>query len=285
MKTTLFTVLLLLAASPAFADPPDEDVLRPFIGGRSGLYAQFDLGLNLTFLNGNPYVRPLMTSYEQETALYRSALGLGPLVSLSIGYEFSSHFGITLRADYDGRHASKSANVNDSCVLQDPISGNNLKTPMAVAKSYSVGVNYLSISILPNYRFNNLFFFAGPTVSIPVSRNVTETNTITGETGCYYLSPGPDTTKSITGSLTDNGNSNTRFSVKLGVGYLFNVGTSIDLVPQLGLDLGLNRIFKNDETLEMVNSARPEGTSVPVVINRNIRLNSLQASIGVRVYL
>ena len=85
MKRTLTALLVILmaAASPALADPPDEDVLRPRIGGRLGLFVEFDPGLNLTFLDGNPYVRPLFTSYEQETAIYRSALGISPYLGIS----------------------------------------------------------------------------------------------------------------------------------------------------------------------------------------------------------
>lgn len=285
MRITLHAVLLILLATPLLADPPDEDVLRPYLEGKSGVYVQADVGLNLNFLNGNPFVRPLITTYEQETSFYRSAFGLGPLIGLSVGYEFSSHFGITLRADYDVRSASKTGTFNDTCVLRDAISGNIQRNPMAVEKSYGVSTSYLSISLLPTYRFNYLFLFAGPTLSIPLAREVEETDRITGETPCYYLAPGPDTSKIVTGSLTDNANSNTRFSFKLGAGYIIRASKRIDIIPQAALDLGLNNLFKNDENLEMTNPDNPDGTSLDVPINHQIRINTLQLSVGVRVYL
>lgn len=285
MRISLYALLLVIAATPVLADPPDEDVLRPYLEGKSGIYVQADLGLNFNFLNGNPFVRPLITSYEQETSFYRSAFGLGPLIGISVGYEFSSHFGLTLRADYDVRSASRSATLNDTCVLRDAISGNVQRDPMEVQKSYSVSANYLSISLLPTYRFNYLFLFAGPTLSIPLSRKLEETDRITGETPCYYLAGGPDTSKVVTGSLTDNGNSATRFSIKLGAGYIIRASERIDIIPQVGLDLGLTDLYKADETLEMTNPDRPDGSSLDVPINHQILINTLQASIGVRVYL
>jgi len=285
MRITLHAVLLILLATPLLADPPDEDVLRPYLEGKSGIYVQADIGLNFNFLNGNPFVRPLITTYEQETSFYRSAFGLGPVIGLSLGYEFSSHFGLTLRADYDSRSASRSGSFNDTCVLRDENSGNLLRSPMAVEKSYGVTANYLSISLLPTYRFNYLFLFAGPTLSIPLSREVEETDRITGETPCYYLSSGPDSSKVVSGSLTDNGNTSTRFSVKLGAGYIIRASERIDIIPQVALDLGLTDLFKADENLPMTNPANPDGTSLDVPINHQIRINTLQATIGVRVYL
>jgi Outer membrane protein beta-barrel domain len=285
MRTTFTLLLLLIAAAPVLADPPDEDVLRPYLEGKSGVFVQADLGLNLNFLNGNPFVRPLILSYEQETSLYRSAFGLGPLLGLSVGYEFSSHFGVTLRADYDVRSASRSESLNDTCVQRDQASNNVLKTPMGVTKDYEVTVNYLSISLLPTYRFNYLFLFAGPTLSIPLARTVRESDRITQETPCFYLAPGPDTTKAVSGELTDNANSNTRFSVKVGAGYIVRASERIDLIPQVALDLGLNDTFKSDETLQMRKAGETTGESLDVPINRHIRINTLQISLGVRVYL
>jgi hypothetical protein len=102
---------------------------------------------------------------------------------------------------------------------------------------------------------------------------------------CYYLAPGPDTTKAVSGSLTDNSNSNTHISVKLGGGYIIRAAKRIDIIPQIALDLGLNDLFKADETLQMRNPDRPQGSSLDVPINRHIRINTIQASLGIRVYL
>ncbi len=287
MRRTLFALLLMMvASSSAFADPPpDEDVLRPRIEGSLGLFIELDPGLNLTLLDGNPYVRPLITSYEQETSIYRSGLGLAPYMGLSVGYEFSSHIGIALHAGYDARHTSNSGSMIDTCVLMDPVGGGELRNPMQVEKSYKVNVDYLSIALLPNYRFDRLFFFLGPAVSIPLSKSIEETNTIIDDSPCYYLSPSADTAKSITGSLAGSANLNTRFSLKMGLGYIFNVTPSIDIVPQLALDLGLNDVLQSDELLRLRKPGSPQGASLDIPVNRHMRMNTLQALIGIRFHL
>jgi hypothetical protein len=57
MKVFVCLLVAVLAAAPAFADPPDEDVLRPYVPDNGKWFLQFDLGLNYTFLDGNPVVR------------------------------------------------------------------------------------------------------------------------------------------------------------------------------------------------------------------------------------
>lgn len=287
MKRTLTALLVIFmaAASPVLADPPDEDVLRPRIGGRIGLFVEFDPGLNVSFLDGNPYVRPLFTRYEQETTIYRTGLGISPYLGLSVGYEFSTHIGITLHAAFDRRFASNSGTMVDTCFLADPVSGNSQANRMEVRKDYGIGINYLSLALLPNYNFGDLFFFAGPTIAIPLTRKFEETNSIISDSPCYYLVPGDDTTKSITGALTDIGNVKTRFSLKFGLGYTFSVAPTVDIVPQLALDIGLSDVLKQDEMLRMVNAERPEGRSVDIPINRQMRINTLQALVGIRVRL
>lgn len=276
---------LITISYPALADPPQEDVLRPRLDGLIGLYVEFDPGLNFTLLDGNPYVRPLITSYEQETSLYRSAVGVAPYLGLSVGYEFSSHLGISFHAAYDDRLASNAGTMIDTCFLTDEITGNRVADRMEARKEYSVRTRYLSFALLPNYRFDNLVFFLGPTVSIPFSRRIQETNSIVDDSPCYYLAPGPDTTRVITGTVSDIGNVSTRISLKLGLGYVFNMTEWVDLVPQLALDVGLTNLLKEDETLRMANPNGPGGAGVVVPINHQIQLNTLQAIIGIRVHI
>lgn len=278
-------LLVLMAVHSLRADPPREDVLRPRSEGSSSMFVEFDGGINLTFLDGNPYVRPLLTSYEQETAIYRTAGGAGPYIGLSIGREFSSGFGLTAQVAYDARIAGNSSIMIDTCILVDPISGNLQRDRMEVHKEYTVCVDYLSVALLPHYKFDNLFFVAGPAFSFPITRRIEETNEIIDDSPCYYLVPGDDTTRVVTGSLTDVDNARARFSLKFGLGYLINLTSRIDIVPQLGFDVGLTDVLKEDEMLRMVNAAHPEGNSVTVPINRQMRINSLQAMVGIRVHL
>lgn len=284
-------IFFLLAASlitvtyPVLADPPQEDVLRPRLEGLIGLYVEFDPGLNFTLLDGNPYVRPLITSYEQETSLYRSAVGVAPYLGLSVGYEFSSHLGISFHAAYDDRFASNSGTMIDTCFVTDEVTGNSIANRMEARKEYSVRTRYISFALLPNYRFDNILFFVGPTVSIPFSRRIHETNSIVDDSPCFYLTPGDDTTRVISGAVTDIANVSTRISLKLGLGYVFNMTPWVDLVPQLALDVGLSNLLKQDETLRMTNPNRPEGSSVSVPVNHQIQLNTVQAIIGIRVHI
>ena len=73
--------------------------------------------------------------------------------------------------------------------------------------------------------------------------------------------------------------------LKVGVGYIFPVSSSIDFIPQVGLDFGLNGLFKNDENLVMTNQASPGATGISVPINHDSRINSFQVTLGLRFHL
>jgi len=286
MKKLLLPLLLILAGSIAFADPPDEDVHRPYIPRRGQLYAQFDLGFNLTSLNGNDEVR-LRNAGEGPTRLFESGSGLAPLISATIGYEFNSVFGVAFRADVDMRGASNSGTSIDTCMLQDG-QGGVIPTPIDIDKDYSLDLTYLSLSALATLRFDNLFFFAGPTVSLPLSRNFTENEAIVDqESPCIFFPFTTDSSKTITGSLTGSGNILQRASIKIGAGYTIPLTPRISLVPQLAYDFGLTNVFDVPEinalTRPGADAATPQ--TLPTIVNPEMRLSSLQATIGLRINL
>ncbi len=286
MKKILLPLLLVLAGSVALADPPDEDVHRPYIPSRGQLYTQFDLGLNLTFLDGNNEFRSRIPG-EGPTTLYQSGNGLAPLLSATIGYEFNQTFGLAFRADYDVRSASNSGVTIDTCLLQD-VFGQITPVPIEVDKDYSVSISYLSLSALAKLRFDNLYLFLGPTVSVPLSRDVKQTFRILDSGTCAYFPFTTDSSKEITGSLTSAENMKQRLSFKFGAGYMIPLTRSVSLVPQLAYDLGLTDSFQNAEINTLAKPGETEETTtllVPTVLNPKIRLSSLQATIGIRVNL
>lgn len=295
MRNLLRLLLFLLVSIPAIADPPDEDVLRPRLEGSSRFFIDLGLGLNITWMDGNPFFRDTFDSFEGPTDLFQSASGLGPLISLGIGYEFNQHLSLLLRADYDVRNTSNSGTTIDSCFLTDPVGGGRLSVPFTASKEFNVDVSYISISLLPAYRFNQVFLYAGPSISIPLSRDVSETDQVTGDASCTYFSGTSDSSRVITGSLASDKNLKTRFSVKIGLGYVIGLTDNIDLVPQLAGDIGWTNTFAPDgsgaagqgEPMSMINPQRSSvaGTQSQIVqVNDQIRLSSLQALLALRIH-
>jgi hypothetical protein len=290
MRKILCALLLALAAAtPMFADPPDppdppkEDVLRPRIAGGSDWFLQLDAGINFTLLSGNSAVRPRLRG-EQEYSEYKSATGIGPLVGLTFGHYFSPMFGLSVRVDYDGRSASNSVTRGiDTCNLFD-VNGQIVSSvPMAVNKDYTVKIDYLSFSLLGNLRFEKWLFFFGPTFSIPLSGSIKENAQILDDTvSCFYFFNTPDQTKSITGDNTDKDSINTRVSLKLGVGYDFEIAKNISLIPQVAFDLGFTDTYKTPVILTSRGESGLTTAQFFPAYNAAIRLNSLQATIGLR---
>lgn len=293
MKSIILTALLLLAgaSSVAMADPPDEDVLRPRIATGGRWFIQFDLGLNVTWMNGNPALRPLF-NYEERSTLFESASGISPLISGSVGYRFNPEWALVLRLDYDPRHTSNSATSIDTCQIRDKVSGQLLSTPTPTSKEFTFDVNYFSISLLPEFTIDNTYLFAGPTISLPLSRKLEETDRIIDTaSACLYFAETPDSTRIRSGSVATDKNMKTRISFKIGAGYNFRVAPTVTIVPQIGFDFGLTTALTTDaatgtfETMSLRNPSRPGSTGETVNINDQVRLNSLQASIGVRINL
>lgn len=285
MRTTIRFLLFVLLSPFAIADPPDEDVHRPILPAKDGLYAQFDLGLNYSFLDGNPVIRAPLQG-DGATDFYNSATGLAPLISATIGYRFTPLFALSFRADYDARYVGRSGRLRDSMALFD-----NFGLPIGqsvedVDKEYSLGVDYLSFSILGNFMVDQLFVFLGPTISVPLGRDYQETNTIVDQASPYYYFPNtPSETKRITGRegsrLSDNVKQ--RISFKFGVGYAIPLTEKIALVPQLAYDMGLTNLLGEEEIYALHGTT---GSSFrPAVLNPDMMLSSLQATIGIRINL
>jgi len=285
MKVFVCLLVAVLAAAPAFADPPDEDVLRPYVPDNGKWFLQFDLGLNYTFLDGNPVVRGMFQG-EADNGVLESANGLAPLFSGTIGYRFSKQVALTFGVAYDARSASRSMTGIDTCPRFDEFGTQVGIIPTAINKDYSIDVDYLSLSLLPQFYIDDLYIYLGPTVSVPLSQKMTETDMMEDPNSeCVYFYNLPDSTRLISGSSTGL-NAKTRVSLKVGAGYLIPISSNIDLVPQVGFDFGLTDTFDPNGSLVLQNTDPAIAANQAIYpINDKIRINSLQASLGLRINL
>ncbi len=293
--TVVLTFLLLGSIHTALADPPDpppvpvpnEDVLRPRVPGGGKWFGQVGAGLNLTFMSGNPVFRSL-ASFEGRTDLFDAASGIGPLIYGAIGYRYSPNFSFRVRLDFDGKRADRSATTIDTCTLTDRQTGLTVNVPADVDKSYEVSVTYLTLSFLPTFHADNLYIFGGPSIGLPLARTVKETDQIVDlASACTYFPFALDSSKVISGSNSTTSNVNTRVAFKLGVGWVIKINDKLDLVPELAFDAGLGDAFSLDggqfENYAMVNPAAIVPLNAQIVaFNNAIRLNSIQATVGLR---
>ncbi|MBS1911134.1 MAG: PorT family protein [Bacteroidetes bacterium] len=284
MRRLLATILFLVSASYALADPPGEDVQRPHFESPGMWYLQFDLGVNISFLNGNPAFRQL-TASENPTDLFNSASGLGPLFGVTVGYAFSDRFALSLGLDFDSRYVSRSADVVDPCPMINAVTGDTTLGTTTERKSYDVLASYVSLPLMANFRFGKAFVFLGPTFSIPIRHRVTETDRILDSaSACYLLFGTPDSTKELDGALDNNANLASRVSLKLGAGYTFELTKKISLVPQIAYDIGFSDLLKANE--QDVFHSKATGTAFNGdIINGAMRLSALQLSLGLRINL
>jgi hypothetical protein len=288
MRHVLIVCLFLMAALPSFAYPPDEDVLRPYVPSRGKFYIEPHAGINFTFLNGNARIRDSIAG-EGAMDSYESATGLGPLFGVTFGYPLNSTYALELSLDYSSFKASNSATTGDLCIHRASSGGPITSTSIEqTAKEYTLTANYLSIGVLATYRLNSFLFFAGPSVSIPLSNDFLETNSILDSaSGCRYFKYTANETQDINGTLDDSTKLATRISLKIGVGYFVKIGSSLMLVPRLAYDFGVSDtysssngsgavVFRSASTNSSANVLAPK-------LNDAIRLSALQLSLGLRI--
>ncbi len=286
MKFCVPILLACLTTAAAWADPPEEDVLRPNVPSKGEWFAQFDLGLNYTMMDGNPVYRGRILGLENLTSDFlESADGLAPLVSATVGYKFTPMFGLALRLDYDAKAAGRNETMVDTCELFDVVNQTVFPAPFTVEKDYQVDLDYLTLSLLPSIHFDKFYLFAGPSVGIPLSSSIVETDRMDDESPCSYFFTTDDSTKIVTGEAIGL-EENLRVAVKIGAGYTIDIADDISLVPQVGLDLGLTDAFKEDGLIAL---SKP-GVEQPLqsllfIVNHAIRTTSLQASLGLRINL
>ncbi len=286
MKRLLFPALLMMIPlATALADPPDEDVLRPYFEGKRPWFFELDAGINMNLLTGNPVYRE-RNEFEGITNVFEQATGISPLVGLSAGYNLSSHVALVLRADYDPRWTSNSASMVDTCVFRD-VSDPTLivgRTPLSTQKEFGVDVDYLSISLLGRFTFRHLFIYAGPSFGIPIGGRTYETDRITDETANCSYDPTDTTSPMVTsGEINGAGAASLRIGARIGLGYQVELDRNWSLVPQIGFDFGLNNVYSDDQPMPL-QTANGATTGV-ATINRGLHIHSIQATIGIQYQL
>jgi hypothetical protein len=286
MNRSLFTLFaFLVAASVAMADPPDEDVLRPHVEGKSHWFFELDGGVNFNLLNGNSVYRD-RNALEGITNIFESASGISPLLGLTAGYEFNQHLAVTLRADYDPRWTSNSGTVTDTCVLRDVLDPTVIvgRSPVDVDKEFHADVDYLTLSLQARITFRRLFIYLGPSLSFPMSATTSETDHIIDDSAeCSYAPLDPTSPKTTSGTLSGSSIAAVRLAARIGLGYEFAIDDNWSFVPQVGIDVGLTHTFKSgDLVLLRTDTGVPTGS---YQVNSGVMLNALQATIGIQYHL
>ncbi len=289
MKKLLPLLVLPLLTIAVYADPP-EDVLRPYASKSEGhWFTQLDIGLNWSFLNtGDNTMRTLLTAIEgDDTKDYlQSANGLAPLISASIGYAFNDMFGLRFGAAYDSRSVSRTETTVDLCDMGVAL------VDERIDKDYTVRADYLSLSLLWDIYIDDFMVYLGPSASIPLSMNIEETFTVSDpESDCAYFPGGIDESPTVSAELSDNELMESRFSFKLGIGYMMPIGTTTDVVFQLGYDIGLTNLLSEPGIMTFRNpefdyDAHPDPLpGLPVAVSDVMKVSSLQATVGIRFNL
>jgi hypothetical protein len=273
----------MFAATTLFAEPPEEDILRPRIPTRGSFFVGFDVGMNISWFDGNPIYRAFFNS-EEESVAFRSAFGVEPFGGLYVGMRLTPDLRVRLRGDYDVRVADRSVTTTDQCPVHDAVTGEVIGSmPVDVEKEYSLEIVYGTISLVGEYHMGPAFIFVGPTWSMPLKRTFTETDRIIDPNSiCVYFSDSPDTTRQIRAEATGIDNVNSVYGVTLGIGYKIDMGSDLQLVPQIGAGFPFGSALKTDEDYRFRGEDPGSDESITTRLNRHMYFRVLQASIGLR---
>jgi opacity protein-like surface antigen len=288
----IFTLaFILIPAAALLADPPGEDILYPERGATStvtgNLFIQLDGGLSQSSIETSKGFHVPDEDPATVPGYLKSAHGTSSDLGLTLGYRFNSLFSFGVRFDYDARHIANNGTFKTLCTMYDDQGEVADQHMIDVADKYDMTVNYLSISAIPSLHFGDFFVYGGPTVGIPLSRTINQSNTVGADEGdCKFFYGTADATTQLTGSLDGKTNLKQRLGVKFGAGYIYPLQSNIGLVIQAGADVGATDILEKDEDLMLHNPASPNGNSAPSTLNSSaMRFNTLQAAIGLRIDL
>lgn len=289
----IFTLaFILIPVASLLADPPGgEDILYPGSGTAApsigNPFIQIDAGISQSTLQSSSGFRVPEEGSLGVPGYLKSANGTAPFAGLMLGYRFNSAFSFGVRVDYDSRHAANTGTTQVPCTLYDPETGEAVEQqPVDVQDKYSATVDYLSISALPAVHFENFYFYAGPSIGIPLSRSISETATLAEhDEECQFFFGTEDATSSITGSLGGKTNLKQRLGLKFGLGYLHPLTSRIGLAIQAGADVGSTDLFETKDELHLQNPNTTGGSTLISTLNANQRFHALQGSIGLRINL
>jgi hypothetical protein len=284
MRRALLLLGFVCTTLPVLADPPSENVLRP--GGPSvgQFYVEPHLGINLTFLDGNPRLRAAIPG-EGETDIYNSASGVAPLAGIVFGYAFTPSVAVELDLAYDGHTADNSGTTQDGCEIFTPGQPSTI-IQVPTNKKYSVDVNYFSVGLSGSVSFDKLFVFGGPQVAVPLSSDVTETMEWADTAQrCQYFYGTDDSTRIVVNAFDSTTETATRASFRIGIGARFELSKGIELVPRVAYDLALSDTFIGDGFYALGKPETESANYLESTFNNAIRLSALQASLGLRILL
>jgi hypothetical protein len=283
MRKSLLLSLLFIATTPLLAEPPEEDILRPRLPTRGSFFIGFDVGMNISWFDGNPIYRAFFES-EEESQAFRSAFGIEPFGGFYLGMRVSPSMRVRFRGDYDVRVADRETVTIDQCPLHDAVTGEVIGTvPVDVEKTFSLEIAYLTLSLVGEYHMGQAFLFAGPSLSRPLSRTFTETDRIVDPNSlCTYFADTPDTTRQIVATASGTDNLRSIWGVTLGVGYKIDMSSDLQLVPQIGAHFPFGSALQTDEDYTFRGESPGSEETITTRLNRHMYFRALQASIGLR---
>lgn len=271
-------LLLGISAMPCNAqsttEPAEESPPERF------WYVAAHPGINVTTLDGNPALRATRT--PEQRAIFETGTGVDMRLAAGVGRQFSPYFALDVELALDRHTVSNSGATRDTVEYVDergfPTGQVGFGT---VNRSFTVAVTYIALSVHGRAAIGPIFIFAGPTVLFPTSQSVRETIRLDG-TARYHLGT-PEETAVIVGELFES-DASLRVSLTLGAGLTIGVSRRLEIMPRVGYELATGGTFdsRGEYVFTRPVNARSYFTED---FNKDVLLNSLFASVGVRYLL
>ncbi|MCB0713460.1 MAG: hypothetical protein KDD67_14115 [Ignavibacteriae bacterium] len=274
------SLLSFIAPLLLWADPPDpEDVLNPVPDPESYFFLQPYIGLGYSFLTTDP-IRPQSGTAlgEVTNAVIESGSGIGFDIGIDFGFVSSEHWATRIGFFYNRRALSNSDTLSALCTT--PLGSFN----ETVNLDYCVVGDYIGMQAQVDYRLSDFFGYLGFASSLPLKVSYEETDAIVDTSSiCSYLFDGVDATKVLTGSVSENPLAdNLRHNLKVGAGYIHELGDETDLVFQLQYEHPLSNLFTTNQTVILRNAEFEGSRTIPVTVNGGARFGTLTATLGIR---
>lgn len=296
MRTTLLACFLLfIGQMAAFAQ---EDVLRPNGRGTSSppsatepvrtsdeqapesrliLRGGIEAGLGL-HMYGKTVEGVIATS---PLTMFNEGAGLTPLYGVYAEVELTPSVALGIRMMVD----EKTVNGEKSGLLQDCVIFDQNGVPVQVSVTSMKGEFTQTLTfftLTPLVRFDiagGLFAQIGPTIHLPAGKlQSTTTFTIDSGEDCFFDFGQPTQSKQFTANAETDNIPIIRLGLDAAIGYRFDVGNNLELVPRIGYQWMLTPLDNEETGVDL--SREITDLSVRNYVARPASLHSLQVSLA-----
>jgi hypothetical protein len=221
--------------------PAPSDVLTPNIRRNTpNLKIGVRAGFNLSSYSNDRYINNVPLDVGQvsgESNIYSAATGFGFQAGVDIEYPLNTGLSILLSGEYDHIRFGSKGPVTEPCV--NAAGAEHIGTSL---HDFTATIDYIKIAPTAKFSFSTFYLTFGITADIPASTSL-ERDRSFSEPNCFFPNSGNLSAIHEEGTIPDP--NRIHYSLRMGMGLIYQWSRDVQFAPELTLDFGFNTINKS----------------------------------------